>query len=379
MRRSDYIDIIMDNILVYKLNLPVRLQGNKLRELLSKFDDTSLNVIAGFNKLVLKEFLNLSLIEEEKNLKSILKKFEKFSELISPMGNLSYLADSQIEYVLSKAKDMKLNDINVNQISTIADEQLQKEFGSPQYSTDQALENQISSAIFYLRTMGYDEKEISEKVEEVRKTPEKLDDLFNIPKKEIISVSSEVSPMQESPRGISASETDLESPSINDYIDQIEHEHPPERAQQVKEIIEKLKDGLKDEFSEQYERVYAQMHPDRLNRIYKIVRETKRKSKRMSLLLAWFFYSHLIENIEFKVEHWQVSSRAGHGNTGVYTAGISFSRYDNIIKEFPNDKLQKVTRIQERILKTPSKKAIQKLGQDLVSETGFDEHLYFTE
>ncbi len=72
-------------------------------------------------------------------------------------------------------------------------------------------------------------------------------------------------------------------------------------------------------------------------------------------------------------------SSADHSSAGVYTAGIDFSRYDNIIRDFNDAKLTKVVNICRRILQKPSKKAIQKLGQDLISETGFDEHLYFTD
>ena len=121
------------------------------------------------------------------------------------------------------------------------------------------------------------------------------------------------------------------------------------------------------------------MHPDRLNRAYKMLKDTKRKSKRMELLLEWFTASLLLSKIELKVEHWQVSSSATHGSAGVYTAGMNFSRYDPIIKEFPDSKLEKVIKIARKILQRPSKKAIQKLGQDLIAETGFDEHLYFTD
>jgi hypothetical protein len=106
---------------------------------------------------------------------------------------------------------------------------------------------------------------------------------------------------------------------------------------------------------------------------------TKRKSKRTDLYLEWFVSSLLLSKIELKVEHWQVSSSAGHGNAGVYTAGIDFSRYDNIIREFSDGKLEKVVNITRRILRNPNKKSIQKLGQDLIAETGFDEHLYFTD
>ncbi|KKK51976.1 hypothetical protein LCGC14_3109580, partial [marine sediment metagenome] len=31
------------------------------------------------------------------------------------------------------------------------------------------------------------------------------------------------------------------------------------------------------------------------------------------------------------------------------------------------------------LLESPTKAAMQKLGQDLIAETGFDEHLYFTD
>jgi hypothetical protein len=80
-----------------------------------------------------------------------------------------------------------------------------------------------------------------------------------------------------------------------------------------------------------------------------------------------------------KVEHWQVSSQATTDQAGVYTAGLDFSRYDNIIREFPDSKLTKVINIVRRILQNPTKRAIQKLGQDLIATTGFDEHLYFTD
>ena len=99
----------------------------------------------------------------------------------------------------------------------------------------------------------------------------------------------------------------------------------------------------------------------------------------MDYYIEWFFSSTLLSKIELKVEHWQVSSAATQGTTGVYTAGIDFSRYDPIVREFSDAKLGKVIIIVRRILAHPTKKAIQKLGQDLIAETGFDEHLYFTD
>jgi len=131
--------------------------------------------------------------------------------------------------------------------------------------------------------------------------------------------------------------------------------------------------------TEQYERVFKQIHPDRLEKAYKLLKKTKRKSKRMDLLLEWYFCSHLISNIELKVEHWQVSSHATTDQAGVYTAGLDFSRYDNIVREFSDSKLIKVINISRRILQHPTKKAIQRLGQDLIKTTGHDEHLFFTD
>ncbi len=110
-----------------------------------------------------------------------------------------------------------------------------------------------------------------------------------------------------------------------------------------------------------------------------MLKTTKKKSKRMDYYLEWFFSSTLLSKIELKVEHWQVSSQANQGITGVYTAGIDFSRYDQIIRDFPDAKLGKVVTVARRILQTPTKDTIQKLGQSLISETGFDEHLYFTD
>jgi hypothetical protein len=124
------------------------------------------------------------------------------------------------------------------------------------------------------------------------------------------------------------------------------------------------------------------MHPSRLKRIYRILKDEKKRSDRIPILLEWFFISHLLENIEVKVEHWQVSTSADHGQTGVYTAGINFARFDNVVRDeddYSDRKLRKVIRIGRKILEKPTKKALQKLGQDLVATTGFDEHLYFTD
>jgi hypothetical protein len=382
--------MISDNVLVFNIELPSELQGNNLNNHLEQFSDKALGVVAGFNKNFLEHFLIISKGKTQKDVEESLKKMETISYMIGPTGNLSYLGNDQIEYILTKVDTLKINEINENNIAKIGDEQLEKQFGAaPQYGAQQAVESQLSSAAFYLTELGYSEAEIKQKLTEVRSDPKKLDTLFNLPRKEILSgVPAGVS--QGRPQGSSGAPRDLEQTLtitrrpgedelFESYIKQIQQEQPPERAKKVAETMEKIKEHIKEHTNSQYERVFQNMHPDRLNRAFKFLKDTKRKSKRLPLLLEWFFCSHLIENIEFKVEHWQQSSAAGHGAVGVYTAGINFSRYDQIVNEFPDAKLAKVINISRRILQTPSKKAIQKLGQDLVAETGFDEHLFFTD
>ncbi|MBA7664220.1 hypothetical protein ES703_72275 [subsurface metagenome] len=284
---------------------------------------------------------------------------------------------------------LKLNEIKEGKISEIADEQLEKEFGSS-YSTSSALENQLASAAFYLQQIGYSHQEIQEKFNEVKQDPSKIDALFTSSPKEIYSMPPEIQRRSTPPsRNQSSSSTPQQSQTversqvtenaIDQHIQAIQHELTGERAKKVEEIIQLIKAHVRENMNERFERVFRQMHPDRLNKALKMLQTTKRKSKRMNLYLEWFFCSTLLSKIELKVEHWQVSSQAGHGTTGVYTAGLDFSRYDNIIRDFPDSKLTKVINISRRILQNPTKNAIQKLGQDLLSTTGHDEHLYFTD
>jgi len=383
--------MIIDNVMVYSITLPADLQGDNLNTHLIQFDEKALGIIAGFNKNFLEHFLILSKGKSQADLKEILKKMEKVSYMIGPMGNLNYLGPNQIEHVLTKLGSLKLNEITEEKIGLIGDEQLQQEFGGGGYDVSQAIESQLSSASFYLIELGYPKEEIQEKLNEARQDPSKLDALFNLLPKEIMSLPPELqqggSAASGAPSGSASSGTEDVSidrsqateEAIASYIQQIQRDHPPERAQKVTEAIEKIKAQIKEHLTEDYVKVLRQMHPDRINRAFKMLKNTKKKSKKIPLLLEWFFCSHLIESIEFKVEHWQVSSAAGHGRTGVYTAGILFSRYDQIVNDFPDGKLAKVINIARKILITPSKKAIQRLGQDLVAETGFDEHLYFTD
>jgi hypothetical protein len=271
----------------------------------------------------------------------------------------------------------------------MADDQLRAQFGSPSsYSASDALESQLSSAAFYLMNMGYSRQEIQEKFNEVRQNPAKLESLFSLPQKEIYNLPSEI---QEAASGSFAmshgsTETVSEEQGGNGFEDILAHhiqsihqDITAERAQKVDEILNLIKAHVKDKLTDLQEKVFKQMHPDRLQRALKMLKTTKRKSKRIDLYIEWYVSSLLLSKIELKVEHWQVSSSAGHGNAGVYTAGIDFSRYDNIVRDFPDGKLEKVVKITRRILRNPTKKAIQKLGQDLIAETGFDEHLYFTD
>ena len=389
MQKTDYIYMITDNILVYQINLPSDFSGNKLREHLNKFDEQFLKIIAGFDKNFLEHFLIISKGKNQEDIAEILKKMEKISHMIGPTGNLNYLTPNQIQYVLTKLGSLKINEIKEEKISQLGDEQIQKEFGTgTAYSASSALEQQLASAAFYLQSIGYNIQEIQDKFNDVRQDPSKLDALFTLQPREIISVPDEIQTRSTPPTRTQSSSA-TQSPTIErsqqtqDAIDQhvssIEHEITGDRAKKVEEIMELIKTHVRENMIESYERVFKQIHPDRLNRAFKMLKDTKRKSKRMDLYLEWFFCSYLLSNIEVKVEHWQTSSAASHGSTGVYTAGINFGRYDQIIRDFPDNKLAKVINIARRILQNPTKKAIQKLGQDLIAETGFDEHLYFTD
>ena len=387
MQKSDFIYMITDNIMVYQINLPTDFRGNQLHEHLNSYDEKYLSIIAGFDKNFLEHFLIISKGRNQEDIAEILRKMEKISHMIGPTGNLSYLTPNQIQYILTKLGSLNVNEIKEENISQIADEQIEKEFGTT-YGASSALEQQLSSAAFYLQSIGYNIQEIQEKFNEVRQDPSKLDTLFTLPPKEIISVPTEIQTRDTPPSRVQQPSTTQSTSidrsqqtqnAIEQHVRSIEHEITGERAKKVEEIMELIKTHVKENMNESYERVFRQMHQDRLTKAYKMLKDPIRKSKRMDLYLEWFFCSTLLSKIELKVEHWQVSSQAGHGQAGVYTAGINFSRYDNIIREFPDPKLTKVVNICRRLLQDPTKNAIQKLATDLVAETGFDEHLYFTD
>ena len=384
MNKSDYIYMILDNVLVYNINLPPEYQGDGLDNHLNKFDENNSKIIAGFNKNFLEHFLTVTKGKSQQDVAELLKKMEKISYMVGPIGNLSYLGSDQVDYILTKIDSFKIEEINEEKINVVADDQLREQFGGAGgYNVSEALENQLASAAFYLMNMGYSRDDIQEKFNEVRQDPTRLEALFNLQQREIYNVPAEIqrfspsSPPSHQDTSIDQSQ-DLNE-SIAQHIKGIHQDITDERAQKVIVILEEIKAHVKENLSELQEKVFRQMHPDRLNRALKILKTTKRKSKRMNLYIEWFTDSLLLSKIELKVEHWQVSSSADHSSAGVYTAGIDFSRYDNILRDFSDGKLTKVVNISRRILQNPTKKAIQKLGQDLISETGFDEHLYFTD
>ena len=384
MNKSDYKYMILDNVLVYNINLPPEFQGNGLDEHLNKFDENNVKIIAGFNKNFLEHFLMVTKGKSQSDVADLLKKMEKIAYIVGPIGNLSYLGSDQVDYILTKIESFKIDEINEERIIIVADDQLRERFGGTgSYNASEALENQLASAAFYLMNMGYSREEIQEKFNEVRQDPTKLETLFNIHQREIYNLPSEIqnSPptSTQNPQETSIDQSHNLDASIAQHIQAIHQDITDEKLQKVNLILEEIKAHAKESLSELQEKVFRQMHPDRLTRALKILKTTKRKSKRMDLYIEWFTDSLLLSKIELKVEHWQVSSSADHSSAGVYTAGIDFSRYDNIVRDFPDAKLTKVVNICRRILQKPTKKAIQKLGQDLISETGFDEHLYFTD
>jgi hypothetical protein len=161
MQKSDYIYMITDNIMVYQISLPADFRGNQLHSHLNKYDEKFLKIIAGFDKNFLEHFLIISKGRVQEDIADILKKMEKISFMIGPTGNLNYLTPNQIQYILTKLGSLKLNEIKEGEISKIADEQIEKEFGAgTTYSASSALEQQLSSAAFYLQSIGYNIQEI---------------------------------------------------------------------------------------------------------------------------------------------------------------------------------------------------------------------------
>ncbi|MBY8988772.1 MAG: hypothetical protein KGD61_09985, partial [Candidatus Lokiarchaeota archaeon] len=347
MDKSDYVYMILDNVMVYNINLPPEYQGDGLNNHLNNFDEKNVKIVAGFNKSFLEHFLTVTKGKSQQDVTELLEKMEKISYIVGPIGNLSYMGSDQVEHILTKIDSFKIEEINEEKISIVADDQLREQFGGAGgYNASEALENQLASAAFYLMNMGYSKEEIQEKFNSVRQDPTKLEVLFNLQQREIYNLPSEI---QHSPPTSAQShqETSIDqsqdlNDSIAEHIKVIHQDITDDRVQKVNLILEEIKDYVKESLSELQEKVFGQMHPDRLNRALKMLKTTKRISKRMDLYIEWFTDSLLLSKIELKVEHWQVSSSADHSSAGVYTAGIDFSRYDNIIRDFSDAKLTKV-------------------------------------
>ena len=57
MQKEEFIYMIIDNLLVYGINLPSDLQSDKIFEHFSQFDIKVLKIVAGFNRIFLEHFL----------------------------------------------------------------------------------------------------------------------------------------------------------------------------------------------------------------------------------------------------------------------------------------------------------------------------------
>ena len=238
MNKSDYIYMILDNVLVYNINLPQGFQGNGLDNHLNKFDENNVKIVAGFNKNFLEHFLIVTKGKSQNDVVDLLKKMEKIAYLVGPIGNLSYLGNDQVDYILTKINDLKIDEINEEKISLVADDQLRQQFGGGgNYNSSEALENQLASAAFYLMNMGYSREDIQQKFNEVRQDPSRLDSLFNMQQREIYNLPSEIqqssSTSAPSPQETSIDQSNGLNASIAQHIQSIHQDITEERAQKA--------------------------------------------------------------------------------------------------------------------------------------------------
>ena len=112
MNKSDHIYMILDNVLVYNINLPPEYQGDGLNNHLNKFDEKNIEIVAGFNKNFLEHFLKISAGKSQQDIDDTLKKMEKISYMVGPIGNLNYLSSDQVDFILKKMNTLKLEEIN---------------------------------------------------------------------------------------------------------------------------------------------------------------------------------------------------------------------------------------------------------------------------
>jgi len=102
MDKSDYIYMILDNALVYNINLPPDYQGDGLNTHLNNFDEKNVKIVAGFTKNFLEHFLTVSKGKTQQDIVELLQKMEKISSMVGPIGNLSYLGSDQVDHLLTK-------------------------------------------------------------------------------------------------------------------------------------------------------------------------------------------------------------------------------------------------------------------------------------
>jgi hypothetical protein len=94
--------MVLDNVLVFNINLPPEFQNNGLNAHLNKFDEDYVKIIAGFNKNFLEHFLTISKGKSQNDIAELLKKMEKIAYMVGPIGNLSYLGSDQVDHILMK-------------------------------------------------------------------------------------------------------------------------------------------------------------------------------------------------------------------------------------------------------------------------------------
>ena len=248
MNKEDYIYMIIDNVLVFGINTD--LQGDTLRAHLEKYDDDVIKAVAGFNQKFLEHFLIISKGKEQKDILEEIKKMEKISIMISPVGNLHYLRDENLEFILTKLGALKLDEITEAQVIKIVDEQLEKQFGGVgNYTEAAALEGQLQSAAFYLSGLGYPRTVIEQRLEEVRKDPSKLDALFNVP---------EMGAFDQPPEFGGTSSQRIEQSqdvdhAIEGYIASLKSDMSEERAKKAEEILVEIRELGKEYMNDNYE------------------------------------------------------------------------------------------------------------------------------
>ncbi|MFX1449370.1 MAG: hypothetical protein ACFFCM_00925 [Promethearchaeota archaeon] len=113
--------------------------------------------------------------------------------------------------------------------------------------------------------------------------------------------------------------------------------HRQEEVREKMEVVEKILQRAKvhPEALIYGLNVMKRIHPDRLDRIIKILKDAKKKD-RIQILFDWFVISQQIEEIEVLVTHWQGIQQGA----GAYQAAIGMARFDNILEDMSNRDLE---------------------------------------